>query len=154
MPDEGCVRWCGEPVTGSANYAGELNFIGHQPALNGELDAVENLRFLAAVRPLAPACAVEHALACFAAGDFARLAVRQLSAGQRQRVSLARLVLFAARVWMLDEPFTALDRDARRVLESLIDRHAANGGLTVIATHQRFALASAVTHLDLDHPAA
>ena len=149
-PDSGSVSWCGTPVESSASFDGELNFIGHQTALNGDLDAGENLRFLCALRDARPACSRDEALARFDAGWFADRPVRQLSAGQRQRVSLARLVLFEARVWMLDEPFTALDRDARGRLEGLIDAHAAAGGLTLIATHQGFALDSALEVVDLD----
>lgn len=148
-PDDGTVSWCGIPVTGAASFAGELNFIGHQTALNGDLDAGENLRFLGDLREAAAATSVADALASFDAGWFAGRPVRQLSAGQRQRVSLARLTLFGGRVWMLDEPFTALDRDARRRLETLLDAHAAAGGLTLIATHQGFTLDCAIDVVNL-----
>ncbi len=72
------------------------------------------------------------------ADGFGDRPVRQLSAGQRQRVALARLALFDGALWMLDEPFTALDKASRALLESLIDRHLDDGGIVVIATHQAF----------------
>lgn len=138
-PAAGSVSWCGRRPDGDARFAADLNFVGHLPGLSGELDARENLAFLAALGVGSQSADIEHALARLGAGAFAGRPVRQLSAGQRQRIALARLVLFQRPLWMLDEPFTALDRPSREVLERLIDEHVDAGGVVVIATHQPFA---------------
>jgi len=151
-PAAGNIAWRGQRVTGAAGYAGELNFIGHLPALSAELDACENLAFQVALSSAPRACTVEQALASLGAARIARRPVRQLSAGQRQRIALARLVLFRCPLWMLDEPFTALDVAARRLLEMIIDAHVSAGGIVIIATHQEFASTHRLERIDLSSP--
>ncbi|MBM3561424.1 MAG: ATP-binding cassette domain-containing protein, partial [Alphaproteobacteria bacterium] len=117
-----------------------VNYVGHLDGLCAELSARENLAFVSALaaRPLAP----EHltqALASVAAQGYAEQPLRSLSSGQRRRVALARLVLLDAPLWLLDEPFTALDRANRSRVEALLDAHLNAGGSVVIATHQGFA---------------
>jgi heme exporter protein A len=74
-----------------------------------------------------------------------------LSQGQKKRVALARLILSKAPLWILDEPFTALDTDAVDLLQALIADHVARGGMTVLTTHQAVPLTSGqARHLDLD----
>lgn len=148
-PDSGTVTWRGVPVTGPAAYASELVYVGHRHGLCAELDAVENLEFLSAATPARPRTDVLGALAALDAGALARRRVRHLSAGQRQRVALARLALFEAPLWMLDEPFTALDADGRALVEALIERHLERGGLALLATHQAFRVRGDVRDLVL-----
>lgn len=149
VPAAGAIVWRGQRVTGAAGFAGELNFIGHLPALSAELDACENLAFQVSLSCAPRACSVEQALASLGAARIAHRPVRQLSAGQRQRIALARLVLFDSPLWMLDEPFTALDVAARRLLETIIDAHVSAGGIVIIATHQEFASAHRLVRIDL-----
>jgi heme exporter protein A len=108
--------------------------------LCAELSARENLAFVAALtaRPSARE-RVTHALSCVAAQGYAEQPLRTLSSGQRRRIALARVVLLDAPLWLLDEPFTALDRANRLRLEALLDAHLSAGGSVVIATHQSFA---------------
>lgn len=148
-PGAGQVRWRGQVVSGTATLAGELNFVGHLPALCAELDARENLAFQVELASAPCACTVDAALARLDATRFARRPVRQLSAGQRQRIALARLALFRCPLWMLDEPFTALDVAARRILEQLIDEHVAQGGIAILATHQAFNAAHELQRIEL-----
>jgi heme exporter protein A len=148
-PAAGDIAWRGRRLTGAGGYAGELNFIGHLPALSVELDARENLAFQVALSCAPRACTVEQALANLGAARIAHRPVRQLSAGQRQRIALARLVLFRCPLWMLDEPFTALDVAARRLLEAIIDAHVSAGGTVIIATHQEFASTHPLERIDL-----
>jgi heme exporter protein A len=137
-PDAGSIEWRGELLAASANFRAMLNYIGHQTGLNAELDACENLEFIATLCATPRRTTVVKALKALDAAAFATRPVRYLSAGQRQRISLARLLLFDAPLWMLDEPFTALDQTSRGLLEVIVDDHVASGGTVVIATHQTF----------------
>ena len=137
-PDAGEIHWHGQPLT-AIEFRARLNYIGHQGGLNAELNGCENLEFIATLCAAPRRATVVQALQALAAGPFAELPVRYLSAGQRQRITLARLLLFDAPLWMLDEPFTALDHATRGVVEALIDAHVDSGGTVLIATHQAFA---------------
>jgi heme exporter protein A len=137
-PDAGAISWRGERLRDTADFRAMLNYIGHQGGLNAELTAYENLEFIATLCAAPRRATIAAALKALDAGAFAERPVRYLSAGQRQRVTLARLILFAAPLWMLDEPFTALDVASRAVVESIIDSHVDGGGTVLIATHQAF----------------
>ena len=137
-PDAGDIRWRGARLTRAADFRAELNYIGHQGGLNTELTALENLEFIATLCAAPRRNSIAAALRALNAASFAERPVRYLSAGQRQRVTLARLILFDAPLWMLDEPFTALDHASRALVESIIDSHVDDGGTVLIATHQTF----------------
>ncbi len=137
-PDLGEIAWRGERLSHAADFRARLNYIGHQGGLNAELDAFENLEFIATLCAAPRRATIAAALQALDAASFAELPVRYLSAGQRQRVTLARLVLFEAPLWMLDEPFTALDHASRSLVEAIIDGHVEQGGTVLIATHQAF----------------
>ena len=150
--DAGEVIWQGRPVGNQSVIASKLNFIGHQPGLNAELTARENLAFIAALSAARQSVDVSAALARLNATGIGTRQVRHLSAGQRQRIALARLVLFEAALWMLDEPFTALDAHTRHVVEELLEEHLERGGIALIVTHQAFDLRREVTELSLGGP--
>ncbi len=137
-PDAGDIHWRGTRLTRAADFRAELNYIGHQGGLNTELTAFENLEFIATLCAAPRRNSIATALRALNAASFAERPVRYLSAGQRQRVTLARLILFDAPLWMLDEPFTALDHASRALVESIIDAHVDAGGTVLIATHQTF----------------
>jgi heme exporter protein A len=144
------VRWCGAAIGDApAAYRGEMVFLGHQAAVKEDLTARENLEFAAALdgTRLAAAAAGE-ALARLGLHGCEELPVRCLSAGQRRRVLLARLLVRRARLWILDEPFTALDTAATALLASLLGEHLAAGGLAVVTSHQPLPVAG-VRALDL-----
>ena len=137
QPSEGVVEWCGQDVR--ANYADfltDLIYVGHQGGVTAELTPVENLRVSMALGvPRAdadPAAALEGVQL----RGFELVSTRYLSAGQRQRVALARLLLREARLWVLDEPFNALDQQGKAMIEHFIGEHAGRGGITILATHQ------------------
>ena len=150
--DAGEVMWQGTPVRNQSVIASKLNFIGHQPGLNAELTARENLEFIAALSAARQSVDVSAALARLNATGIANRQVRHLSAGQRQRIALARLVLFEAELWMLDEPFSALDTHMRHVVEELMEEHLERGGITLIVTHQAFDLRRGMEELTLGGP--
>ncbi|MDH4190441.1 MAG: cytochrome c biogenesis heme-transporting ATPase CcmA [Betaproteobacteria bacterium] len=135
----GEVRWRGERIDVLRDaYGQEMLFIGHAPAVKDELTVDENLEFSARLSNLdGSAQARRAALERLGVARRANLAARHLSQGQRRRTALARLAL-AARVplWILDEPFTALDADAIECVRSLAAEHLAAGGSVVLTSHQ------------------
>jgi heme exporter protein A len=146
-PEHGTVLWDGEPTAARhATFRASLLYAGHLPGLKDDLDAEENLRSALRLRGVAvPDAALANALAEVGLARRRRLPARRLSAGQRRRIGLARLILDPAALWVLDEPLTALDDEGRRLFERLLERHVAGGGLALIATHDDIAGAPART---------
>ncbi|MGH7064155.1 MAG: heme ABC exporter ATP-binding protein CcmA [Stellaceae bacterium] len=152
-PAAGRLAWGAAPVADDlAAHRARLHYIGHQDGLKPALTPRETLGFWAALRGLPPrhsAAAVEAALDAFgleAVGDWP---CRWLSAGQRRRLALSRLVLAPAPLWLLDEPSLALDDDNRVRLEDELAAHRAAGGRVLLATHTPLAL-DRPGHLALD----
>lgn len=143
--DAGELQWDGEPMRearGAFNAA--LLYAGHLPGIKDDMSAEENLQTALALRGVsAPREAVRAALADVGLEKRRRLPARRLSAGQRRRIGLARLILDPALFWALDEPLTALDDAGQRLFEHLLERHLAAGGLALVATHQDLAPAPA-----------
>lgn len=136
-PSRGCVRWKGEPVAAlREEYARQLVYLGHAPAVKGDLTAEENLAIACTLAGVAASRdAVRSALARFALPH--DVPVRRLSQGQRRRAALARLALSGAvPLWLLDEPFAALDAEGIERLGTLLSGHAEKGGVIVFTTHQ------------------
>ena len=137
-PAEGEVRWCGQPIQhADSPFRQNLLFFGHHGALKEDLTALENLSFAAAMDG-AELLEVNALAALYRFGLKGReeLPVRVLSAGQKRRVMLARLATRRAKLWVLDEPFTALDVKAVDLLSTLIQEHIAGGGMAVLTSHQ------------------
>jgi len=151
-PDAGEVRWRGESIrTLAEDYRRELLYCGHLNGIKSDLTGLENLAIAARLDgdPVG-SDAVWQALARIGLRGFEDLPTRMLSQGQKRRVALARLILSRARLWVLDEPFTALDVEAVALLQGLIAEHLAGGGLVVMTTHQEVPLTSGqVARLDL-----
>jgi heme exporter protein A len=110
------------------------HFVGHLDALKGALTVAENIGFARALFG-ASGMEVEAALAALGLVRLAEFPARMLSAGQRRRLALARLLISPRPLWLLDEPATALDADGQETLARLMARHLSGGGLAVIATH-------------------
>ncbi|MDP2168914.1 MAG: cytochrome c biogenesis heme-transporting ATPase CcmA [Rhodocyclaceae bacterium] len=141
-PAEGEVRWQGEPVEVLAeDYRRAMLFLGHHGAVKEELTPLENLTLAAQLDgfELDEATALQ-ALVRFGLRGREDLAVRFLSAGQKRRVLLARLAVRKAALWILDEPFTALDVKAVAMLSGLIEEHLAAGGMAILTSHQSMPL--------------
>jgi heme exporter protein A len=142
-PEAGEIRWQGEPIARNAeDYRRALLFLGHHAAVKDELTGAENLRLAAQLDDVEVGPAeVLQALHHFGLRGREDLPVRFLSAGQKRRVLLARLMVRKAKLWVLDEPFTALDGRAIEMLGALVGEHLAQGGLAVITSHQTVPLA-------------
>ena len=143
--DRGEVLWDGA-AAGAANaqYRTSLLYAGHLPGIKDELTAEENLRSALRLRGVdAPEAALGEALADAGLARRRRLPARRLSAGQRRRIGLARLMLDPAPCWALDEPLAALDAEGERLFGRLLERHLARGGLALLATHHDLAPAPA-----------
>jgi heme exporter protein A len=154
-PMAGEIRVGGEAVRRSAPaWRAGLVYIGHQNALKDDLTASEALAFLCRLGGRAPdAAAIDAALQRLGVQHKRRAPVRTLSQGQRRRVALARLALtLDAPLWLLDEPFDALDSDGIDALNALLAEHATRGGATLLTSHQALSLAEPVPRIhDLDH---
>lgn len=146
-PADGQICWNGVPTRRLAeDFRKELLFLGHHGAVKEELTPFENLSLAAQLdgMPLDEAAAL-RALARFGLRGREDLAVRFLSAGQKRRVLLARLAVRKATLWILDEPFTALDVKAVEMLSGLIVEHVTNGGIAILTSHQTIPLPNGKT---------
>ena len=149
--EEGEVCWNSVPTrTANSAYLGSLAYLAHDTALKGDLTAIENLRFSVGLkRPLTDADA-RAVLGELGVEACAHLPCRVLSAGQRRRVALGRILLSDARFWVLDEPFTNLDVASSAHVAGTLARHLEQGGLALIAAHQGLNLPNrAVRRLEL-----
>ncbi len=135
-PEDGEICYQQQPLSHSADdYADNLCFIGHLAGVQPQLTALENLAFWRACFALAPAD--DWALlAQLGLAGLEDIPCQQLSAGQQRRVSLARLWLTTAQIWILDEPFTALDQSAIAALTRRIAVHCEAGGAVLLTSHQ------------------
>lgn len=148
-PTGGEVRWKGTPIGKlREEYFKELAYLGHAPAVKDDLTPRENLDIACRLAGLTEdEESLASALAAFAVPD---LPVRRLSQGQRRRSALARLVLSAkVPLWLLDEPFAALDATAARFLEELVRGHVARDGAVVYTTHQATGLDAGARVIEL-----
>ncbi len=153
-PTQGEVRWRGGNIHAlREEYWREIIYLGHSSAVKDELTAAENLIVACTLAGLK--VGRDQALAaldCFGVAHCAELPAKVLSQGQRRRVSLARLILSdKLPLWILDEPFTALDTAAVDYMQTLIAEHVQRGATVVLTTHQEARIASvAMITIDLD----
>ena len=136
---QGAILWDGADVARDREaHRARLCYLGHQDALKASLTVLENLQFWARYS----GGDARQALRAFGLALLADRPARVLSAGQKRRLALSRLALSAAPLWLLDEPVTALDAEARAAFTALLERHLGDGGLAVIATHEPLAIGS------------
>ncbi len=132
-PDAGQVRWCGAAIN-SGDYYAEMAYVGHLDGIKKELTVLENLNVSLALAQ-AGRYAIDAALARVRLSGYDDALVQTLSAGQKRRLSLARLLICKKHLWILDEPFTSLDKHGIALTEALMSEHCAAGGLIVLTSH-------------------
>ena len=143
--ESGDILWDGQS-THSADFRADVLYLGHHAAVKEDLSPLENLGLANALDGLA----IDHdgalrALARLGLRGREHLPVRVLSAGQKRRVLVARLLVRPVRLWVLDETFNALDADAADLLGNLVSEHLGSGGMAVLTSHQPLPLAGGKT---------
>jgi len=137
LPAQGEVRWRGVDIQAQrAEFLADVAYVGHMHGIKEDLSPRENLRMSQALGRPRIGVTLDEAIKQVGLYGFEDLPARTLSAGQRRRVALARLLVLDARLWVLDEPFTALDRTGKALIEALLETHSRNGGIAVLTTHQ------------------
>lgn len=134
--ESGVLEWNGEPVGAQRQeFHGSLVWLAHRVGLKADLTLVENLNFEASLRPQA-SDDMEPVLERLGISRLKPLPLRSLSAGQQRRVALARILMSDVPLWLMDEPFTNLDREGRALVLKLVKEHLGAGGMCVMAAHQ------------------
>ncbi|OOG64835.1 heme ABC transporter ATP-binding protein CcmA [Rhodanobacter sp. B04] len=131
---EGELRWRGEPMQRDT-CAGEILFLGHQLGLKADLSPRENLQIAAGLFGCRDGVSVATALEEVGLRGYEDEPVRRLSAGQKKRAALARLLLLPATLWLLDEPYANLDRIGIALVNQLLETHTAAGGAALVTSH-------------------
>ena len=138
-PDDGTVLWNESSIKANQEYLSDSAFIGHKDALKNELSAIENLRFNQQLntRSGKNENQLDDCLSQMQILQCADLTAQQLSFGQRRRLTFANLLLRPFKIWILDEPFTGIDKNGRDIIENICLEHLKNGGIIVLTHHQR-----------------
>ena len=134
---EGDIFWQGNPIgENMEEFLSDLLYIGHQPGVSGQLTVEENLRWHCALHPSLDPGRLDDAIEQVGLQGFEDVPVYQLPAGQTRLVALARLYISQAKLWILDEPFTAIDKLGVAAKQILMLKHIERGGSVLITTHQ------------------
>lgn len=135
---KGTIHWYGQEIEEQAeSFFASLLYIGHRVGVSKVLTPMENLRWSCGIKQKVDDEDLLKALAEVGLRGFEESPCYTLSAGQQQRVSLARLLASPAKLWILDEPFTTLDRKGVAQLEALLKQHADSGGAVLVTTHHK-----------------
>jgi heme exporter protein A len=150
--DEGRVLWQGEDISRSReDYYANMVYIGHLTCIKADLTVLENIRVLIDTRSQSVSLAlIEQVLDKVGLAGFDDVPGKALSSGQKRRVLLAFLLLTKARLWILDEPLTALDVQGVELVESMIVEHRESGGSVIFTTHHGMQLPCEMKSVDLD----
>jgi len=141
QPTQGEITWCGQTITTCrTHYQENLFYLGHKPGVKTDLTPYENLNLTTALTKLKYNISLKEALAQVGLNNYEDSFTYQLSAGQQRRLALAKLLIIAAKIWILDEPFTALDTLGVRLAENFIVNHLEQGGIVILTSHQLYKL--------------
>ncbi len=150
LADEGDILWDGESITTlTADYYEQVNYVGHHDGVKRELTCLENLRLVQAMGKPAD-INLDDALERVNLYRYGDTPVSNLSAGQKRRLALARLLVAESKLWILDEPFTSLDRKSMTSFEAMFEQHLRQQGMIVMTSHHDIAMSdSNLQRLDL-----
>jgi heme exporter protein A len=132
-PDSGDLFWNDEAIDDTQEFYQDTAYIGHNNGLKDTLTAEENLRYAQALATTT--LTIDDAMEQVGLNGYQETLVRFMSAGQRRRLALARLLCTHKPLWILDEPFTSLDRASIKLFEKFIETHAHQGGLVIMTSH-------------------
>lgn len=136
-PEQGSVSWRDRPITADRDaYCASFCYLGHSDGLKPEFTSRENLVYEVGLRRRLGETAIDETLAHLGLTESRDQFARSLSAGQRRRLAMARVMLTGAPLWILDEPFTNLDSAGVTLLSEVIARHLDAGGAALLVTHQ------------------
>jgi heme exporter protein A len=145
-PDEGEILWGDESIERlGPEYHRHVAYVGHNDGVKRELTVAENLRMARALGSEGE-LTIGEALRRVHLAGFEDVVASNLSAGQRRRLALARLLVTDSLLWVLDEPFTSLDRHGIGIVEELMAAHVANGGMLVMTSHHEVSLHRTAVH--------
>jgi heme exporter protein A len=145
-PDEGEILWGGASIERlGPEYHRHVAYVGHNDGVKRELTVAENLRMARALGTEGRLSIAEALHKVHLAG-FEDVPASNLSAGQRRRLALARLLVTDSLLWVLDEPFTSLDRHGIGIVEELMAEHVARGGMLVMTSHHEVAMHRTAVH--------
>jgi len=150
-PEQGTVAWMGRSIASSAaQFQAVMAYSSHEPALKSDLTALENLRFAVGLKRRVTIQELRSVLDRTGVGSYADLPTRVLSAGQRRRVALARVLAMKATLWLLDEPYSNLDASGAELMSGLLQTHVAGGGVALVVAHHALALDCTIRRLELN----
>lgn len=152
IPAAGEIHWNGISIrTASEEYFANVTYIGHLSGIKDDLTVIENLRISSALAGFEITMDETYqALKKIGLGGREYLPVKVLSQGQRRRVALARLLVCKTKLWILDEPFVALDVAAVQLMREILELHLQHEGMVVMTTHQEIDIhATSITQLEL-----
>jgi len=150
LADEGEVLWQGKAIDQlAADYTEQVSYVGHHDGVKRDLSCLENLRLVQAMgKP--SGVKLDEALDRVSLYRYGDTRVSNLSAGQRRRLALSRLMVTDSLLWILDEPFTSLDKKSMASFESMFERHLAGQGSIVMTSHHDIGMVNAdIQRLDL-----
>ena len=135
LPESGEILWKGEPISEvGADYYEQVNYVGHHDGIKRDLTCLENLRLVQAMGKPLP-ISLDDALEKVNLYRYGENFVATLSAGQKRRLALARLVVTEASLWIMDEPFTSLDKASMAMFQTMFEQHLSSGGVIVMTSH-------------------
>jgi len=134
--DEGEILWCGKSIYSVIDeYRGELHYLGHKNGIKAGLTCLENLKVLSALGNQITTNAYSAVLRRYGLGGYDNIYAYTLSAGQKRRLSLARLAVNQTRLWILDEPFTSLDEKGKNDMKRVFQDHLKANGIILLTSH-------------------
>jgi len=136
--DAGEMFWCDTSINESEYYS-DMAYVGHLDGVKKELTVLENLKMSLALGQSGN-YSIEQALDKVLLAGYDDSLVQSLSAGQKRRLSLARLLITKNSLWVLDEPFTSIDKEGIKLIESLMHEHITDGGMIILTSHHDLVL--------------